>query len=342
LPKKSTPPRRFLKPGDRIFRVPRPTQWQVVLPKISHPRIGGISTAVIIWGFFFMVLGGALLLMLPLSTRTGEIPHWTTALFTSTSAICVTGLGVVDTFDYWSSFGQAVILLLIQVGGFGFMTAATLVLVALGRKIGLRGRLLIKESLGVNRLGGLVRVVRGMAIFTIVVEVLGAALFYLRFQTQFTRGQAIWKSAFQSVSAFNNAGLDIFGGFRSLADYQKDPLVILVTAGLIILGGISYLVIVDIASARSYSRLSLDSKLVLTTTAFLLGFGTIVILLTEMGNPATLGNLSLPYQILNAFFHSVTPRTAGFASLNIGNFAIYTMFFTMFLMFIGGASGYKG
>jgi trk system potassium uptake protein TrkH len=343
MPEKNKSPsrQRFIKPGDRIFRVPRPIQWEVILPSITRRRMGGggISTTVIAYGFAAVILIGTLLLMLPVATTNGTAAHPTTALFTSSSAVCVTGLAVVDTADYWSPFGEGVILFLIQIGGFGFMTTATLVLLALGRRIGLRERLLIKEAMGVNQLGGVVRIVRQMLFFTIIAEVLGAALIYLRLSTQFPHGQALWKSIFHSISAFNNCGFDLYGGFRSLSDFQTDPLVILTTAGLIILGGISYMVISDVLRKRGFIHLSLDSKMVITTTIFLLALGTIVLLLTEMNNSATLGPLSLPQKILNAFFHAVTPRTAGFASLNIGSFAVYSLFFTMILMFVGGASG---
>jgi len=277
--------------------------------------------------------------MLPWSARSGQITNPVTALFTSTSSICVTGLTVVDTFDYWSPLGQGIILALIHIGGFGFMITATLVLVALRRRIGLRGRLLIRESMGVEQLGGAVRIVRSMLFFTLIVEIVGAALFYLRFSTLYGTGQAIWKSAFQSISAFNNAGFDIFGGFRSLTDFQRDPLIVLVTAGLVILGGLSYLVVSDMASIRRFSHFSLDTKLVVTSTLALLVLGTMVILAGEAGNPATLGTLPWPEKIMNAFFHAATPRTAGFSTLNMGGFAIYSLFFTMLLMFIGGASG---
>lgn len=294
---------------------------------------------IIPYGFAAVILIGTLLLMIPAATADGTAADPTTALFTSASAVCVTGLVVVDTNDYWSSFGEGVILFLIQIGGFGFMTTATLVLLALGRRIGLRERLLIKEAMGVTQLGGVVRIVRQMALFTIFAEVLGAALIYIRLSTQFSNNLAIWKAVFHSISAFNNAGFDLYGGFRSISDFQTDPLIILTTAGLFILGGISYMVVSDTLRNRKFVHLSLDSKMVITMTIFLLALGTIVLFLTEMNNPSTLGHLTLPQKILNAFFHAATPRTAGFASLNIGSFAVYSLFFTMLLMFIGGAAG---
>jgi len=293
----------------------------------------------LIYGFAIIIGIGTLLLLLPVSTKTGQVTSPINALFTSTSAVCVTGLVVVDTGTYWSSFGQAVILVLIQIGGFGFMTSATLFLLILVRRIGLRERMLIGESMGLTRLGGLVNLVRKIALFTIVIEIIGAALLYIRFSIDNPTGTAIWKSVFQSVSAFNNAGFDILGNFMSLSSYQGDTLVILVTAALIILGGISFLVVADLFRIRRLSRISLDSKLVLYTTGALLALGMIVILFTEFNDSDTLGFLSLPQKLLNAFFQSVTARTAGFSTINMANVADYALFFTMLLMFVGGAAG---
>ncbi|MDD5190989.1 MAG: TrkH family potassium uptake protein [Dehalococcoidales bacterium] len=340
MPETNLPKRKsVLKPGDRVFRIPRVTSWQILPSVIKKPRIGGVSTSLLVYGFALIVILGAFLLTLPIASETGQVTNPVDAFFTSTSATCVTGLSVVDTADHYSYFGETVIMVLIHAGGFGFMILATMLLLAMGKRIGLKQRLLIRESLGVAKLGGVVRIVQRIALFTFVVEILGAALIYIRLSTQYSPGVALWKSVFQSVSAFNNAGLDLFGDLRSLTGYQGDPIILLTTAGLIIIGGVSYLVIADMASSRSFSRLTLDSKLVVTTTIGLLAAGTVLILLSEMNNPLTLGALPWDQKILNAFFHSVTPRTAGFASLNVGAFAVYSLFFTMFLMFVGGASG---
>ena len=327
------------KPGDKVFRVPRVSEIRIPIPPVPTPKISRFSPLLIIYGFAIIIALGTLLLILPISTKTGQFTSFVDALFTATSAVCVTGLVVVDTGTYWSSFGQAVILILIQVGGFGFMISATLFLLVLVRRIGLRERLLIGESMGLTRLGGLVNLVRKIALFTIIIEVIGAALFYIRFSTENPTGTAIWRSIFQSVSAFNNAGFDIFGNFVSLSNYQGDTLVMLVTAALIILGGISFLVVADLFKTRSLFRISLDSKLVLYTTGSLLALGMIVILLTEYSDADTLGVLSLPKKLLNAFFQSVTARTAGFSTINMASVADYALFFTMLLMFVGGASG---
>ena len=302
-------------------------------------RFHNMPFALLVYGFAGIIALGALLLWLPMSSKAGEFTSFPNALFTSTSAVCVTGLAVVDTGAHYSSFGQGVILFLMQIGGFGFMTGATLLLLAFGRRLGLREKILVRESLGVERLGGLVPLVMGIAVFTLVVESLAAVIFYARFSSQSPPSTAAWQSIFHAVSAFNNCGLDIFRDFRSLTGYQGDPWVLLTTAALIILGGISFIVVIDVFGARRFNRLALDTKIVLTTTLALLALGTIVILVTEFNNEATLGPMSWPQKVLDAFFQSVTPRTAGFNVIAIGSMASFSLFFTIMLMFVGGASG---
>lgn len=297
------------------------------------------SPLMLVIGFAAMIATGTVLLMLPLASRSGAWTSFVDALFTATSAVCVTGLVVVDTLDYWNLFGQLVILILIQLGGFGFMTSATIFLLALGRRIGLRERLLIRESVGLSQLGGLLRIVRSMAIFTVVTEVIGSAVFFIRFSSDYPLGEAVWKSVFQAVSAFNNAGFDLFGSFRSIADYHNSPLVVLTTAILVILGGISFMVLRDVFLNRSLKRLSVDTKFVLFVTVSLLILGMAVVLATEFTNPVSLGTMPLPEKMLNAFFQSVTARTAGFSTLSMANMTDCTLFLTMLLMFVGGASG---
>ena len=337
------PPILKRKPGDTIFRVTRVRPWLIPLPAVPRPKAPGLSPVILVYGFAAIIVLGMILLMLPIASKSGEFTFpdtIITALFTSTSAVCVTGLAVVDTGTHWSGFGQGVILVLMQLGGLGFMTSATLLLLLLGRRIGLKERWLIGQSVGLEKFGGMVKLVRRVAVFTVIVEAIGAAIFYIRFSMDNPAGTAGWKAAFQAVSAFNNCGFDIVGkSFRSLADYQTDTTVILTTAALIILGGISFVVVADVVRVRRFGRFSLDTKIVLVTTLGLLALGTLVILFTEYGNSDTLGPLSLPYKILNAFFHSVTPRTAGFASINVGGMAVYTLFFTILLMFVGGAAG---
>jgi len=325
--------------GDRVLRVRVVRPWHIALHAVRRPTTATWSPLVLVYGFLGVIAIGTLVLALPISSKTGHFTPFVDALFTATSAVCVTGLVVVDTGTYWSLFGQIVILALIQIGGFGFMTSATLLLLALGRRIGLRERLLIRASMGLDRLAGLIRLIKKIAIFTLLAEGVGAVLFLVRFSGEGSLASALWKSIFQAISAFNNAGFDIFGNFRSLLDYQQDPLVVLVTAALVFLGGISFLVVADVAGVRRLARLSLDSRLVLTTSVGLLVVGTIAIMLIEYSNPATLGSLPFPQKLLSAFFQSVTPRTAGFTTVDIGQIADYSLFFTILLMFVGGASG---
>ncbi len=327
------------KPGDRIFRVARVSPWRIPLPMIPSPKHAGLSPLILVYGFAGVIILGTILLMLPVASKTGQFTSPVDTLFTAASAVCVTGLAVVDTGTYWSGFGQGVILVLIQIGGLGFMASATLLLLLLGRRIGLRERWLIGQSFGIEKLGGMVKLVRRILLFTLIVEVIGALIFYFRFSVENPTGTAAWRAIFQSVSAFNNCGLDLFGNFRSMLGYQTDTTVILTTAALIILGGISFVVVADVGRMRRFGRLSVDSKIVLVTTLGLLVLGTVAILLTEYGNADTLGPLSFPYKILNAFFQSVTPRTAGFSTINIGSMATYSQFFTILLMFVGGAAG---
>jgi len=313
--------------------------WSTTLPRLISPKPGGLSLSVLIYGFIGLIAIGTLLLALPASNVAGQWVSPIDTLFTSTSSVCVTGLIVEDTGTFWTPFGQGVILLLIQLGGFGFMTSATLLLLFLGRKIGLRERMLISESIGLDSIGGLVGLIKKMAIFTIAVELAGAAILYIRLAPGLSVASSIWRSLFLSVSAFNNAGFDIFGNFQSVIGYRGDALIVLVTAVLILLGGISFIVLRDVWIARSFKKLTLDSKIVIVTSAALLVIGMIVLLITESLNDATLGNAPWDQRLLAAFFQSVTPRTAGFTTIEIGDMANYALFFTMMLMFIGGASG---
>ena len=330
----------FQKLGDRIFRVPRVEPWRIPLSLVRVPKFQSISVAVVIWGFAITIAIGAVLLMLPISSQTHEWTYFPDALFMSTSAVCVTGLAVVESGTHFSFFGQAVLLVLMQIGGFGFMASATLLLLAFGRSVGLREKLVIAESMGVERLGGLLSLLLGIAFFSLICEGIGAVLLYIRFsQLDITPGAAVWQSIFHAVSAFNNCGLDIIGHGNSITDYKNDPLVVLTIAGLIILGGLSFLVVWDVFKKRSFSKLSLDSKMVIAVTAFLLVVGTVVLLAMEYHNTDTLGSMSLPQKVLDAFFQSVTPRTAGFNVVNVGLMTAYSLFFTIMLMFVGGASG---
>jgi trk system potassium uptake protein len=312
----------------------------LTLPKIRPvKRSLGISLLSFVYGFAAMIAAGTVILMMPFCSNSHEFTSFIDCLFTATSAVCVTGLVVVDTLDHWNSLGQAVILIMVQLGGLGFMISTTLLLLVAGRKIGLRERILIKESVGLANIGGVIRLARNMIWFTFFAEAAGAIVFYIRFSSQYDSLTAIWRSIFQSISAFNNAGFDLFGGFRSLSGYSGDYLVLLTTSALIILGGISFVVVYNIFRSRGLHHSSVDTKLVLLISVLLLSAGTLIILGTEYTNPQTLGNMPLSLKILNSFFQSVTARTAGFNVINIGALTVYTLFFSMILMFIGGAAG---
>lgn len=331
---------RFQKLGDKIFRVPRVEPWRIPLALVRVSKVQTMSVAVVIWGFAVTIAIGAVLLMLPVASQTREWTPFPDALFMATSATCVTGLSVVECGTHFNAFGQSVLVVLMQVGGFGFMSSATLLLLAFGRSVGLREKLVIAESMGVERLGGLLQLLLGIAFFSLVCEGIGAVLLFIRFsQVYASPGTALWQSIFHSVSAFNNCGLDIIGHGASLEEYSGDPLVVLSIAGLIILGGISFLVVWDIFKKRSFGKLSLDTKVVVIVTAVLLIAGTCILLATEYNNAATMAGWSTGHKVLDAFFHAVSPRTAGFSAIHVGSMAAYSLFFTIMLMFIGGASG---
>ena len=304
-----------------------------------HRRTVHFSIWLLVGGFAVLILIGASLLVLPVSSQTEQFTSPVTALFTSTSAVCVTGLVVVDTATYWSGFGQAVILALIQLGGVGWMIGVTLLILVLGGKIGLSTKQLVRDSIGASHLEDIIITVKRVAVFSVIVEGTGSLILFVRFHTYFPVGKALWQAVFHSISAFCNAGFDITGGFKSLLDYQRDATIVLTIAFLFILGGIGYIVIADVITKRRFSRLSLDSKIALSVTAILLVFGTLVILASEHANVNTVGGLPFRDKLLDCFFQSATPRTAGFNVIDIGKLAGPAFLFTLLLMIIGGCSG---
>ncbi|HLA25513.1 MAG TPA: TrkH family potassium uptake protein [bacterium] len=293
----------------------------------------------IVAGFAGVILVGALLLSLPVATESGTSPPFLTALFTATSAVCVTGLVVVDTATTWSLFGELVILVLIQIGGLGYMAVATLLAMLLGRRIGLRERVVLQESHNLYTLGGIVRFTRSILRLTLAIEGVGALLLAVRWIPEFGAGRGVYYAVFHSVSAFNNAGFDLMGGFRSLTAYVGDPVVTLIIAVLIVLGGLGFTVLTDLWRIRPFT---LHGKVVLATTGVLIGLGTVLILVMEWANPGTLRPLPFPQKVLAAFFASVTPRTAGFNTLDVGHLYEPTLMLTIALMFIGASPGGTG
>lgn len=292
-------------------------------------------------GFTVLIAIGTALLTLPISSRTGDWTRPVDALFTATSAVCVTGLVVMDTGVWWSGFGQAVIFALFQLGGFGFMAGSTFFLLLLGgRRGGLRDKVVAQATTAVADLGSVITVLRRVAVFALVTEAAGAVILAGWFLGQGRPPlEAVWFGLFHAVSAFNNAGFDLFGGFRSLTAYAGDPLLLGTIGALIILGGLGYVIVWDVATKRRWSRLSLEAKLVVPATVVLLLVGAVAIAAFEWDNPATLGSMPPPQRLFNALFESTTLRTAGFSALPTGELAVASLFVVIVLMFIGGASG---
>ncbi|MCF4122610.1 TrkH family potassium uptake protein [Antribacter sp. KLBMP9083] len=301
-------------------------------------------------GFLGAIALGTFLLSLPMSS-TGRRATLIEALFTTTSAVCVTGLAVVDTETFWTPFGQVVILVLIQVGGFGVMTVASLLGLLLSRRLGLHTRLLAAESAHTVGLGDVRQVLLGALRFTIVAEVLVATVLTVRMMVAYDAGlgHAVWSGVFHSVSAFNNAGFSIYSD--NLVRFVADPWVCLPICAAIIVGGIGFPVLLELwrlyRSGRGHwfqpRRWSIHTRLTLLTTAVLLAAGTLVFLLAEWSNPKTFGPLDVPGKLLAAFTQGVMPRTAGFNSIPTGELNNGTWFFSDILMFIGaGSAGTAG
>jgi trk system potassium uptake protein TrkH len=330
------------RPGDRRVRVERHRPELVTVKAPKRLRRPPPPALVLVAGFGAMIAAGSVLLMLPLATQSGNVTSLIDALFTATSAVCVTGLVVVDTGTYWSPFGQAVILVLIQAGGFGFMTSSTMLLLFLvRRRTTLRDRVLVQESLGGLQLGAVGTIIRRVAIFTLIAEAVGAVILTAAFaSTAEVEGpSSAWWGLFHAVSAFNNAGFDVIGGFRSLTPFAEHWAIVGVIGVLIILGGLGYAIVGDVWVRRSWIRLALETKLVLATSLVLLVVGAAFVGFSEWENPATLGRLDGPERVLNAAFQSVTARTAGFNTVDTAALFEPTLFVVMALMFIGGASG---
>ncbi|BAF58638.1 MAG: Trk family potassium uptake protein [Pelotomaculum sp.] len=316
---------------------------EIVIKKNSERRltVGATPPQVLVVGFAAIILAGALLLTLPASVRPGGEINFLTSLFTATSAVCVTGLVVVDTGTHWTFFGQLVILTLIQVGGLGFMTMATFFAILMGRRIGLRQRLIMQESLNQTSVSGIVRLARHVLVFTFSAELVAATILSVRWAADLGWQKGIWYGLFHSISAFNNAGFDLFGEFRSLTGYVEDVTVNLCITTLIILGGIGFSVIVDLfRNFRSPGRLSLHTKLTLSVTGILLLAGTVLIYCLELSN--SLAPLSPQGKLLAAYFQAVTPRTAGYNTLNMAALRSATQFLIVVLMFIGASPGSTG
>lgn len=329
-PRAGAAPARPRGPG-RTIRVP--------LAVAPAPRRAFNAGVVFAAGFAAIIAVGTVLLMLPISHDAGRWTPWLDALFTAASAASVTGLAVVDTGTHWSFFGQVVILALVQVGGLGFTIFSTFLLGLAGRRASLRQRLLLRDSLGGGALGSVLTLARRVLLFTVIAEGLGALVLTAAFAATQPLPTALWWGIFHAVSAFNNAGFDLTGEFRSMVPYQDAPLVLLTLSVLLTFGGLSYAVVEDVVRRRRFRRLTLDSKLVLVVTFGLLPLGTLLLLFTERANGGTFAPMSADLQLLNAFFLSSVARSSGFNSVDIAAMTDGGLLVLIGLMFVGGAAG---
>ena len=302
------------------------------------------TTQIILLSFLATILVGSALLALPISSASGEAVPYPDALFTATTSTCVTGLVTLPTVSTWSVFGQVVILFLIQIGGLGLITIMSGLMLMLNRKMGIGDRLLIQDAFNLNTMAGLSQFVKNVLLGTLIIEGVGAVLYMLVFVPEFG-AKGLWISAFNSVSAFCNAGIDIIAE-NSLCNYATNPLINIVTSLLIILGGLGYIVwwdVLRVIKSRSpknrkiFRHLTLHSKISITVTAGLILMGAVLIFIFEYANPSTIGEMSLLDKIQVSFFQSVTTRTAGFVTIPQENLTNASAAASVLLMLIGGS-----
>lgn len=299
-------------------------------------------TRVVAVAFALIILTGGLLLTLPAAARDGQSHGFLTGLFTATSATCVTGLVLGDTWTLWSGFGQVVILCLIEIGGLGFMSVASTVIFLLKRKLGLRHRMVMAQALSVSDMASVVRLQKWAVLGSIAIQLTGALILTLRFLPDFGLEQAATWGIFHAVSAFCNAGFDIFGKIApnaSVITFNNDPVVCITIMALIVIGGLGFFVWEELVRVRNFRKFSVYTRMVLIGTVFLILSGAFFIGWMEWDNQATLGNMEPWQRVLNSFFQSVTSRTAGYASVDQAALTDGAKATTVLLMFIGGASG---
>ena len=330
------------KPGDRVIRHPRQDEMGPVSLTVTTRKVPSRALAsplMLIYAFASLIAVGTILLLMPFTHHGGGFTPFMTAFFTATSAVTVTGLVIQDTAAYWTRVGQVFILGLMFVGGLGFMTLATFLLILIGQRGTLSQRLLVKESLGVDQLGGLVRLTVVIALVAMAVQTLGFIALMARFSFIYSPAEAVWQSAFNAVSGFNNAGFDVITEPGGLAAFSSDEAILGTIAILALLGGISYWVLVDVVRARRWPLFSLNTKLVLVLSGILLFVGAVAFLAFEYDNDATIGGRSMEEKVVASLFHSVSARTVGFSTVDFDSTETQTNFFFTSLMFIGGASG---
>lgn len=307
----------------------------------NHSRATS-PTKIIALTFAGIILVGSLLLMLPAASRSGISCGFRPALFTATSATCVTGLVFYDTWTQWSGFGQAVIITLIEIGGLGFMSAASMVVFLFRKKVGLKQRMVMAQALSLTDMEGVVRLQKLVILGSLCVQGTGALILMFHFLPEYGLLTAAKWGVFHAISAFCNAGFDIFGCItsgNSLIELNSDPVLLLTLSALVIIGSLGFLVWQEVITVRKWKKLSVYTKLVLTMTGSLLLLGWVLVCVLEWNNPETLGAMGIGDKLLNGFFQSVTLRTAGFAAIDQGLMTDAGKAISMVLMLIGGSSG---
>ena len=309
----------------------------------AHRPKGSLTpTQSIAVAFAMIILLGALLLTLPIASRDGLSCGFRPALFTATSATCVTGLVLYDTWTQWSAFGQVVILCLIEIGGLGFMTAASFVILMFRRRVGLKQRLLMAQALSVSDMESVVKLQKWALFGSLGIQFVAAVVLFVRFLPEFGLEKAVWWGVFHAISAFCNAGFDVFGSVAPGANmiaFNTDPVVCITIMLLITVGGLGFFVWEEVVRLRSWRKFSVYTRLVLLMSGALLVGGALCFCILEWDNPETLGLMTVPQKILNGFFQSVTVRTAGFVSVDQGGLTEAGKAVSIVLMLVGGASG---
>ena len=327
--------------GDRVVRHPREEELQTVrissTNRRSQPKIFA-SPLMLLYIFLGLIIIGTILLLMPFSTTSEDFTPLIDALFTATSAATVTGLTTVTTSTHWSPAGQAIILTLIFIGGLGIMTVTGFLLILFGHRVSLSQQVLIRDSFQINQLGGLAKITLLMVGFAILVQSIGFFVLLMRLVNIYPFGQAVWQSLFHSVSAFNNAGFVIFPNSESLSYFKNDYLILLIIGTLIFIGSLGYWTIIDLASNFSFSKLHLNTKLVILTTITLIFIGAVFFLISETNNPKTIKDLPVIQQIYISFFESISGRTSGFSTIQFSDTKQHTNFFFTALMLIGGSA----
>lgn len=340
-PARRRPPRRR---RERVFAISRGLSTRVEVPT-RRPRTRLLGPhATLVLGFLAIMLIGALALMLPFASASGEVTPLVDALFTSTSATGTVGLVVVDTGTHWSMFGQVVIVILMEVGGIGFMAGTILLFLALGRQLSIHQRQIFQESLVLRKVGGIPGVAKRFLLFTLAVEGIGTLLLYVQFRGDSAIGpdRAWWFAAFHAVSAYTGSGFDLMGGFQSFQGQALNPFVLLTIVAMIIPGDLGFLVVLDILRNWRFNRFTMETKLILWLNFILWPAAAIGFFFLESSNPNTLGGMPFLHRVSNAVFQGVTVRNAGFSTVDFAQVGSLTLMFFGIFMFIGAASASMG